>query len=43
MAKKKKSHDLLDVLMKKHERGESKSYESREGGKKRKDKNRFKR
>lgn len=43
MAKKSKKHDLLDVLLKKHERGESKSYESREGGKKRKDAKRFKR
>ena len=43
MAKSKRKHDLLDVLMKKHEGKESKSYESREGGKKRKTPPRMKR
>lgn len=43
MAKKSKYEDILDKMLKKHEAKESKSYESREGGKKRKDKNSFKR
>lgn len=44
MAKKSsKYEDILDKMLKRHEKSESKAYESKEGGKKRKDLKRFKR
>lgn len=43
MAKSKRKSDLLDVFLKKHEGKESKSYEAKEGGKKRKTPPRMKR